>query len=569
MKFYDSLRINGIDYPIAVNISGNGAPTPGTEAEVGMLYMDTDTGDLYKCTAVGVWNKIGVGSDEVNEAIEAYGTLRGLPHRNGYIRSAGTWGVTTGFEHVLIPIECGQSVSIVGHETQCIYLAFLTEYTEAVDQSPLSFCADASFNKRIDLWAGRSAEYIAPEDAKYLYVQTLYSSVETYPTSLVIGNYEYCQGLDYNVKRALNDDGETGGTGEVVDIFNPLVFDTEWEAGSINLIEGSPLTDLNGSTIKMQRKRTGYLSFNERVNIVSDGTYTLTLCLCDENLNLKTYRQYTDFYSGDFLCIPPNTTFRLMIYDAADMTKDISAVTSEEVNEHIAVYRNGTSYFTNPKVRWCAMGDSITQGYVSTGANAPNTAIPAKGWAHKLADMKNWIITNLGYGGSGFIQSYTVNKASYQIARDTDFTQFDIVTLAYGINDWHNNAPLGSVEAYDASIENPTDVSSSLCKTLDTIIASNPLCKIVVITPLNCWWFGTESTNWAIGASNGAGVTLEQFTQAIKSVCEYYGVECIDMTHNSVVNRKNIQTCMLDQVHPTEAAHTAIAHELAAKIPFN
>jgi lysophospholipase L1-like esterase len=347
-------------------------------------------------------------------------------------------------------------------------------------------------------------------------------------------------------------------------LFNPIKNNIVWEGGGYNNTIGSPLSDFKHAA----RKRTGYLSFDTRVNIVSDGVYTVTLSICDADLNLALPRQYTDVYSGDFLCVPPNTTFRLLVWDRTSPTKDISAVTSEEINEHISVYRNGTSYFANPKVRWCAMGDSITQGFVSTGATAPSSPTPAKGWAHKVADMKNWIITNKGVCGSGWIQGGTnPPKPAYTVAEDTDFTQFDLVTLAYGINDWNTGVPLGSVETYDQNTT-PDNVSSAICKTLDTIIASNPLCKIFVITPMNCWWRGDENTNWAIGAENAIGVTLEQFTQAIKTVCEYYGVEVIDMTHSSIVNRKNIKSCMLDQVHPTEAAYTAIAHELAAKIRF-
>ena len=50
--FYEKLNINGTEFPLAVNIKGAGAPTASTAAEVGMFYMDTTTGDVYKCTAV-------------------------------------------------------------------------------------------------------------------------------------------------------------------------------------------------------------------------------------------------------------------------------------------------------------------------------------------------------------------------------------------------------------------------------------------------------------------------------------------------------------------------------------
>lgn len=72
--YHKNLNINGTDYPIAVNIAGAGAPTASTAAEVGMFYMDTDTGDVYKCTAVSgstyTWDVLLVGdqyADDIEE----------------------------------------------------------------------------------------------------------------------------------------------------------------------------------------------------------------------------------------------------------------------------------------------------------------------------------------------------------------------------------------------------------------------------------------------------------------------------------------------------------------------
>lgn len=50
--FYTKIAIDGTEYPLAVNITGVGAPTASTAAEVGMFYMDTSSGMVYKCTAV-------------------------------------------------------------------------------------------------------------------------------------------------------------------------------------------------------------------------------------------------------------------------------------------------------------------------------------------------------------------------------------------------------------------------------------------------------------------------------------------------------------------------------------
>lgn len=51
--FYKKLKINGTEYPLAVNITGVGAPTSATEASVGMFYMDETNGEVYKRTPEG------------------------------------------------------------------------------------------------------------------------------------------------------------------------------------------------------------------------------------------------------------------------------------------------------------------------------------------------------------------------------------------------------------------------------------------------------------------------------------------------------------------------------------
>lgn len=57
----------------ATNKTGAGVPTTATEGSVGQLYMDTDTGALYKCTAVAAgvytWVKIEEGGGSAEGAV--------------------------------------------------------------------------------------------------------------------------------------------------------------------------------------------------------------------------------------------------------------------------------------------------------------------------------------------------------------------------------------------------------------------------------------------------------------------------------------------------------------------
>ena len=66
MSFYKRLIINGTEFLLAVGQTGKGAPTSATPGTEGITYMDTDTGTLYKCTAVSngvyIWEALEVPS---------------------------------------------------------------------------------------------------------------------------------------------------------------------------------------------------------------------------------------------------------------------------------------------------------------------------------------------------------------------------------------------------------------------------------------------------------------------------------------------------------------------------
>lgn len=70
MNFVDSLKIDGVDAFQLPCIKIKGAPTTETEGSVGLLCIDTSTGNLYKCTAVAegvyTWEDVGGTVKTVN-----------------------------------------------------------------------------------------------------------------------------------------------------------------------------------------------------------------------------------------------------------------------------------------------------------------------------------------------------------------------------------------------------------------------------------------------------------------------------------------------------------------------
>ncbi len=229
-------------------------------------------------------------------------------------------------------------------------------------------------------------------------------------------------------------------------------------------------------------------------------------------------------------------------------------------------------------VRWCALGDSITEGWYSMRNPDGSVSVSVAdreniGWAFLVAEANGWSLTNLAAANEGYLNpAYNESgDPGYVRARAADFTPYDLVTVSLGINDWISGCPMGSMED-DPSAETVAGFIPAMRAALEAVARSNPLCKIIVILPLNVKGFsrtfGSEETNWAMGYEMESSGTLRQFTDTMKEICGLYGVEYIDLTSASCVNSVNLPVLLPDGVHPSAEAHRLLARELAAKIRF-
>ena len=208
-----------------------------------------------------------------------------------------------------------------------------------------------------------------------------------------------------------------------------------------------------------------------------------------------------------------------------------------------------------------AVGDSITYGYGVGGNNYS--------WVKHVIDRLGYDAANsknLGESGLGFCTTSTSSHTITDVVGGTNFSGADVVTVALGINDWKNaNALL-------------TDFWSGMEYCFNKIRTDNPYCKIYYILPFNAS-FGTSQYSsfyclgWK-GDSNTArpyGHTLQDFINMIKAKFEEatfkaFHVEVIDMTECPAINRQNITTALLDNLHPTVETHIELGKEIARRI---
>lgn len=227
--------------------------------------------------------------------------------------------------------------------------------------------------------------------------------------------------------------------------------------------------------------------------------------------------------------------------------------------------KRGSNGYEKPV--WYAIGDSITQGFYSyMNGDTPAISTTTNCWAKIAADKAGFSLTNYGVGGSGFVHNATVgDKLNARDHIDTiDFSGADMVTIAFGINDWKGSDTFGS---FNDDITTGGTVYSNMRYVIEKILTDNPECKVFIITPINASKYGNQSGNWSLSHTIN-GKTLEDMFQLEKTVADYYGIELIDMTHQSTFNRLNCPVLMVDGVHPTLKGHQLMGAELAQKINF-
>lgn len=103
----------------------------------------------------------------------------------------------------------------------------------------------------------------------------------------------------------------------------------------------------------------------------------------------------------------------------------------------------------------------------------------------------------------------------------------------------------------------------------------NPSCRIVVYSPYISWGqrsdggdytantlYGDETTNYALGATNKAGYTLQDLIDVIDQVCRYYGIRHVPLSKSKVCTKENVKDIMIDGLHPSREIRPDLAEEI-------
>lgn len=206
------------------------------------------------------------------------------------------------------------------------------------------------------------------------------------------------------------------------------------------------------------------------------------------------------------------------------------------------------------KKKLIAAGDSITAGH-------PYESNEEIAYVNQFARRLHFDVTRSARNGSGLLYIKGGTNA-ITIAENTDYTQYDVATFAFGTNDYGNDMPLGQVG--DSYPTNRT-IYGAIDYIIRKVYEKNPRITLVFIQPINRCDKGTLENNWAYGTANNQGYTLKDVCTAIQNVCDKYGVASFD-NFSGTFNKMTIPYLLVDRLHPTEEGYKALGQMYSSKL---
>ena len=497
-----------------------------------------------------------------------------------YIDSSNNWqdGNVSATEKILsvnIPVSAGEKYIIEAIHSGAIY-AFLKSNTTV--GNPVDF--SDSLQTRVVLSNGDKVEITIPSDTTILYC---YYGRYNPKTSTLTDDWrpQLTKISFFVVQTTGQSTHDVMSQKAVSDIIADAEIDVntytenakfinssnEWQSGDINLDAAfsinMPVTA--GETYLIEALNDGaiyaFLKSNTTIGTPVDFSSSLY------------GRVVMDKYEKRVITIPSDTTI-LYIFKYIK-TRNTGYINSEFRPRLVKLSSIGIIYNTTPHsllLNGLMMGDSITYGVYSYFNNSQrwNGVELDNSIAEYIGECSGTNCKNIGKRGTGYVADTRDVNNAWELAQITDYTHVDYVVMMYGVNDYIQGVPLGTIAD---NVENT--IVGNMTRTLNKIFTDNPNCKVVCVGSYNTWgqvsqggdytsnvYYGDESTDYGLGyAINGH--TLRQVLDVQKEVCEHYHVQFVCLADEGVVNNFNIKNTLVDGLHPTIEIRKVIAQEIA------
>lgn len=243
-------------------------------------------------------------------------------------------------------------------------------------------------------------------------------------------------------------------------------------------------------------------------------------------------------------------------YFAINVAKSYEDVYSCEVNgfELDAQYRpewlRSNSIWKN-KV-YVSHGDSITERDGKNWPSGwPHAGEKARGYQTIFAENVGikWY-TNTGIGGWPMAIYPGRGGIVQKILAITDYTPYDLCTIASGTNDFKLNIQLGNKGQIGDTTFDDSVFYGAYRHGIEHMLTSNPKLRIVLMTPIQ-----RDNSGYDVNYTNSAGCKLSDYVNAIKEIGEMYGLPVCDMYANSGITKLTLSTYTVDGLHPNSEGY--------------
>lgn len=233
--------------------------------------------------------------------------------------------------------------------------------------------------------------------------------------------------------------------------------------------------------------------------------------------------------------------------------------------------KNGVSFDAKYDISWLAMdksvwqdktyishGDSITWRDGTTWGSGPDQDKIARGYQTIFSESVGLASYN-NQGKSGWPMAVVagVGGVVNTILAISDYTVYDLCTIACGTNDFKLNVPLGQLGIIGDTTFDDTTFYGAYRKAVEYILTNSPTIRLVLMTPLQ-----RDNDGYDVNHVNTAGHKLIDYVNAVKDVGDMYGLPVCDMYGNSGFTKKTLATYTLDGLHPNTTGYVRMGNYL-------
>lgn len=172
------------------------------------------------------------------------------------------------------------------------------------------------------------------------------------------------------------------------------------------------------------------------------------------------------------------------------------------------------------------------------------------------------LYTNNGISGASLISNGTQGKDNIlNCIKNTDLSNYDLITIECGTNDFKLNVPLGAVGIMGDTNFDTTTFCGALRTAIEHILTSYQMKHIVLIASPQRY-----DGNYDVNYKNSAGYKHIDYVNAIVEIGELYSITVIDLYRKSMLNALTTARYTYDGIHPNSMGYMMIGNQCASEI---